>query len=151
MKILMSYVGCVLWLSVPTHAYAQEKQPYAAEIQVIAASESPGHIAPELAKEPALKHRAFRAYRTMKLLATHRLALESNKDVNLVLPNGRQLHLTLQKVLPDGRLKVQMSINHPKQSDYVRSVQMVLASKKPIFQAGQRMGDQDLILGIRIR
>lgn len=135
---------------VPAWAYAEADKTYATEVMIIGASEAEGKIDPALAKEPALKHRAFRAYRTIKLLEKRTFKAELSKPIVVALPNGRQLSLVLQKVQADGRLLMQMSINRPKQKDYVRSVQMVLARGKPIFQAGQRFGDMDLILGVRV-
>ncbi len=139
------------WVAMPLLTHAQSKKTYDAEVLVIAASESPGKIDPALAKEPALKHRAFRGYRSMTLLKKHQVKLKPGQSVDLALPNGRHMQLEFEKELPDGRFAVKMAINRPKEDDYVRSVQMVLARNKPLFQAGQRLGDKDLILGIRIR
>lgn len=141
----------VLWAAVPLLTHADALKSYDAEVLVIAASESPGKIDPALAKEPALKHRAFRGYRSMTLLKKHRVTLKKGQSIDLALPNGRHLQLALEKELSDGRCAVKMAINRPNEDDYVRSVQMVLARNKPLFQAGQRWGNKDLILGIRLR
>ena len=151
MKTIVSLSLIAMVGVVPAWASADVKAAYATEVMIIGASEANGKIDPALAKEPALKHRTFRTYRTIKLLEKRTLKAEVATPMVIPLPNGRQLTLVLQEVQSDGRFLMQMSINRPKQKDYVRSVQMVLAPGKPIFQAGQRFGDMDLILGVRIR
>ncbi|QQR91129.1 MAG: hypothetical protein IPJ88_05185 [Myxococcales bacterium] len=146
-------------LSASVHAGAQDKANNKSakaspgvpgELLVIAASEKEGKIDPALSKEPALKHRSFQFYKSMKLLSRPKFQCVAGKAVEQDLPNGRRIRLLLDKTLEDGRYQVQFSINKPNKKDYLRSVQVILAPGVPVFQAGQRMRDDDLILGIRL-
>ncbi|MCA9531938.1 MAG: hypothetical protein KC543_17565 [Myxococcales bacterium] len=121
-----------------------------AEVLIVLASEAPGTIDPRLADLPALQRAPFSALRSMKLLAHPKVRLTEGEDVDVDLPNGRQLRLRLVQVLPDARYRVKVSINRPGQKDYLPLLQVVASRGDPFFVAGQRYADGTLIVGVRV-
>lgn len=130
----------------PTMAQA----PVGAEVLIVLAKEEPGRVDPELADIPALRRPPFNAFRTMRVLSRPRLALAPGRDADVQLPNGRHLRIRLQRVMPDGRYQVRVSINRPAERDYLPLLQVVAAAGDPFFVAGQGHGGGTLVIGIRL-
>ena len=72
------------------------------------------------------------------------------RDADVQLPNGRQLRISLQQVMPDGRLRVRVSINRPSQSDYLPLLQVLASPGDPFFVAGQAHDGGTLLIGITL-
>ncbi len=130
----------------PTVAQA----PVGAEVLIVLAKEEPGTVDRDLADIPALRRPPFNAFRTMRVLSRPHLSLAPGRDVDVRLPNGRQLRIQLQRVMPDGRYQVRVSINRPAESDYLPLLQVVAAAGDPFFVAGQGHDGGTLVIGIRL-
>jgi len=124
--------------------------PLGAEVLVVLASEKEGPIDPSLSHLRALKHPPFAAFKSMKLLSRSPVKLENAQPVEIDLPNGRKIHLTLLERLPDGRAKVQVSINRPWESDYLPVLQVLASAGEPFFVAGQKFEGGTLVIGVRV-
>ena len=122
----------------------------AGEVFVVLASERDGPIDPDLGKIKALKEPPFNAFKSMKILSRAAVMLEPNKGASVDLPNGRRLQLTLLARMPDGRAKVQVSINRPNQKDYLPQLQVIASSGEPFFVAGQKYHGGTLVVGVRV-
>jgi len=120
------------------------------EVLVVLASEQPGVIDANLAQEPALRQPPFNSYRTMRLLAQHPVTLGAGRPVIVVLPNGRNLQITLVRMLPNGRLQVRVSINRPEKNDYLQGVTVETSAGVPFFIAGQAYQGGTLVIGVRV-
>jgi hypothetical protein len=123
--------------------------PVRGEVLVVLAKEEQGPMEERLKAMPALQQPPFNAFHSMKLLSTSAIALDDGKPVISELPNGRRLQLSLIERLPDGRHKVQVSINRPNKKDYL-PVLTVIASGEPFFVAGQKYQGGTLVIGVRI-
>ncbi len=132
----------------PRAAVAQA--PVRAEVLIVLAKEEPGTVDRELADIPALRRPPFNAFRTMRVLSRPRLELTPGRDVDVRLPNGRQLRIQLQRVMPDGRYQVRVSINRPQERDYLPLLQVVAAAGDPFFVAGQGHDGGTLVIGVRL-
>lgn len=120
-----------------------------AEVFVILAAHEEGPPDPALDGMPALRKSPFDTFKSMKLLSRTALKLDTAKAVTVDLPNGRQLRLSLIERLPDGRHRVDVSINRPKEKDYLPLLQMI-ASSEPFFVAGQKFEGKTLVIGVRV-
>lgn len=124
--------------------------PLSGEVLVLLASTSEGPIDPSLSKLRALKHPPFDAFKSMKILSRSGVSLVTDQAVEVALPNGRKVHLTLLQRLPDGRAKVQVSINRPNQKDYLPLLQVIASAGEPFFVAGQKYEGGTLVIGVRV-
>lgn len=131
-------------------APARAEEPVAGEVLVILASEKGGTIDSTLANITALSKPPFNAYHSMKVLTRSDISLTVGKPVDVELPNGRRLNLTLQERKPDGRSKVQVSINRPNQKDYLPLLEVIASPGEPFFVAGQKYQDGTLVIGVRV-
>ena len=130
-------------------AHAADDAPVKGEVLVILAKEAEGEYDPKLKKLPALQKPPFNAFKSMSVLSTTGIELTSDKDATVPLPNGRTLQLKLLERMPDGRHKVQVSINRPGKQDYLPLL-TVIASGEPFFVAGQSHAGGTLVIGVRV-
>jgi hypothetical protein len=124
--------------------------PLGAEVLVVLASEKEGPIDPSLSQLRALKHPPFAGFKSMKLLSRSPVKLVYEQAVEVDLPNGRKIHLTLLERLPDGRAKVLVSINRPHEKDYLPVLQVIASAGEPFFVAGQKFEGGTLVIGVRV-
>ncbi len=144
--LVAAWLG-LAWLA-PIAAEAQE--PVRAEVLIVLAKEEAGSVDRELAEIPALRRPPFNAFRTMRVLSRPRLELVPGRDADIRLPNGRRLRIQLQRVMPDGRYQMRVSINRPDERDYLPLLQVVAAPGDPFFVAGQGHEGGTLVIGIRV-
>lgn len=128
---------------------AQAEAPVKGEVLVILAKEAPGEIDPKLKKMPALQKPPFSGFKSMSVLTENAVELTAEHAATVALPNGRTLQLTLLERMPDGRHKVQVSINSPGKQDYLPLL-TVMASGEPFFVAGQSHAGGTLVIGVRV-
>lgn len=148
---LVGFLALPLLAPVPSSRADDAK--VAGEVLVILAKEEAGEIDAQLKQLPALQKPPFNAFKSMKVLSTNPVELTADQASTVGLPNGRTLQLKLLERMPDGRHKVQVSINKPgkkdKEQDYLPLL-TVLASGEPFFVAGQSYEGGTLVLGVRI-
>lgn len=119
------------------------------EVLVILAKEEPGDFDAKLKQMPALQKAPFSTYKSMKVLSTNNVAVSDAQAALVELPNGRTLQLKLLERMPDGRNKVQVSINRPGKTDYLPLL-TVIVSSEPFFVAGQSYQGGTLVIGVRV-
>jgi hypothetical protein len=122
----------------------------AGEVLVLLASEKEGPIDPSLSHVRALKHPPFNSFKSMRLLSRSAVKLVSEQAVDLYLPNGRIVQLTLVARLPDGRAKVEVSINRSYEHDYLPLMHVIASPGEPFFVAGQKFEGGTLVIGVRV-
>jgi len=148
-KVVAAAVAALAWSSV---ALADEpagvKTP--GGVFVILASESEGPVDPSLSSVKALKEPPFSGFKSMKILSRSDLSLIPGAASEIDLPNGRKLRITLRERRPDGRFKVQVSINRPNQSDYLPLLEVIASPGEPFFVAGQKYQGGTLVVGVRV-
>ena len=132
------------------HADVATANPIPGEVLVLLASENEGAIDPSLGKLRALKHPPFNVFKSIKIMSRSAVQLVADKAVELDLPNGRKIHLTLLERQPDGRTKVQVSINRPYEKDYLPLLQVIARSGEHFFVAGQKFEGGTLVIGVRV-
>ena len=133
----------------PAAASAQTPAVHA-DVVVILAKEEPGTVDASLAELSALQRPPFNTFRSMQVLSRPRVALRADQDADIALPNGRRLRIRVQQVMPDGRLRVRVSINRPNQSDYLPLLQVLASPGDPFFVAGQAHDGGTLVIGITL-
>ena len=137
----------------PAHAKPPARAAHAAsvdvEVLVVAATKEAGAFDPALDGLPALRKAPFDQFKSMKLLSKKSVKLADATPVTVDLPNGRLLQITLLERMADGRHKVQVSINRPKEKDYLPLLQ-VIASDEPFFVVGQKYEGNTLVIGVRV-
>lgn len=131
-------------------ASAQGKEKVAAEVLIVLAKEEPGEIDPALRKLPALRRPPFNAFEAMELLSRPKLTLTPGEDSEVTLPNGRKLRIQVVQILPNGRYRVEVSINRPNQKDYLPLLRVVASENDPFFVAGQSHAGGTLVIGVRL-
>jgi hypothetical protein len=142
-------LGLVAGLVAPALVAAQTPAVQA-NVVVILAKEEPGTIDPSLAGVGALQRPPFNTFRTMQVLSRPRVTLQADQDADIALPNGRRLRIRVQQVMPDGRIRVRVSINRPNQSDYLPLLQVLASPGDPFFVAGQAHDGGTLVIGITL-
>ena len=158
---LRSFRACtaaVCALTLCASLAAAEDKPAAAadaaatsgEVFVILAGDGEGGIDPSLEKIKALKQPPFNAFKSMKVLSRTAVKLQTTEATTVDLPNGRRLQLTLMQRMPDGRAKVQVSINKPDQKDYLPLLKVIAKAGEPFFVAGQKYQGGTLVIGVRV-
>jgi hypothetical protein len=116
------------------------------EVLVILAKEEAGDVDARLKQMPALQKPPFSNYKSMKMLSQNAVELSAERAATVKLPNGRTMQLTLLERMPDGRHKVQVSIDRPE-----KPLQFtVMASGEPFFVAGQSYEGGTLVIGVRV-
>jgi hypothetical protein len=139
-------LASLLFMQVPL-AFAEA--PVKGEVLVILAKEEAGEVDARLKQLPALQKPPFNGYKSMKVLSQKGVELAGERAATVALPNGRTLQLTLLERMPDGRHKVQVSINRPGKQDYLPLL-TVMASGEPFFVAGQSYEGGTLVIGVRV-
>jgi hypothetical protein len=124
--------------------------PLTGEVLVLLASQAEGTIDPSLSHLRALKHPPFNSFKSMKILSRSSVALMTDEPVAIELPKHRWLVLTLVSKLPDGRAKVQLSINKANQKDYLPFLNVIISAGEPFFVAGQKFEGGTLVVGVRV-
>jgi hypothetical protein len=138
-----------LCMSVGTARPAAAQEPVKGEVLVVLAREAAGPVDPKLKEIAALQQAPFNSFGSMELLATHAIELTADKPASVDLPNGRNLRVALVERMPDGRHKLQVSINRPDKKDYLPLL-TVIASDEPFFVAGQRHAGGTLVIGVKV-
>lgn len=131
-------------------APANKSAPVSGEVLVILASESEGPSDPSLASIKALSQPPFNAFKSRKVLSRTAVQLAQGQPAMVELPNGRRLQLDFIERMPDGRCKVQVSINRPNQKDYLPLLQVIASPGEPFFVAGQKYQGGTLVIGVRV-
>ena len=135
----------------PSTANAQPRgEVTRGEVLVVLAKEAPGTIAPELAQITALRRPPFDSFRSMEVLERSDLQLRTGTPHEIALPNGRKLRVELQRIGPDGRFRVKVSIQREGEQDYLPLLQVVASPGDPFFVAGQSHLGGTLVIGIRL-
>jgi hypothetical protein len=119
------------------------------EVIVVLAKEAEGEYDGKLKQMPALQKPPFNSFKSMKVLSTTQVELGTDKAPTVQLPNGRSLQLKLVERMPDGRHKVQVSINRAGKQDYLPLL-TVIASGEPFFVAGQSYEGGTLVIGVKV-
>jgi hypothetical protein len=136
-----------------THAnehVPNDGKPLTGEVLVVLASEAEGTIDPSLSHFRALKHPPFNGFKSMKIMSRQSVSLNADEPVAIELPKKRWLVLTLMSRLPDGRAKVQLSINKPNKQDYLPLLNVIISAGEPFFVAGQKFEGGTLVVGVRL-
>jgi hypothetical protein len=144
-----SVLVSVLLLALPARSAHAADSTVKGQVLVILAKEEAGAIDDQLKKLQALQKAPFNAYKSMQVLSTHDVEVGADKAALVELPNGRTLQLKLLQRMPDGRHKVQVSINRPGKSDYLPLL-TVIVSSEPFFVAGQSYQGGTLVIGVRV-
>ena len=142
------YLFPVLLLLFSQKSEAQEN--FRSEVLVILAKEEAGTIASELSEMSALRRPPFDSFRSMSILERKNVRLQTSTPQEVTLPNGRQLRIHLQRVMPDGRFRVRVSIRRREGDDYLPLLQVVASPGDPFFVAGQAHDGGTLVIGIRV-
>lgn len=129
---------------------AQAQNSVRAEVTVVHAIEAAGEVDPNLADLPALRQAPFNTFRTMRILSRPQHQLRVGVPIEIELPNGRRLRLTLQQVTHNGRFRVRVEINRPDRNDYLRLLTVVASPGDPFFVAGQGYSGGTLVIAIRL-
>lgn len=103
-----------------------------------------------LAKLEALRKPPFDTFTKKTLLKRADVQLGAGKEVEVELPNGRKLRLSLLERTADGRYRVSVSINRPGKQDYLPVMTVVAAPGDPFFVAGQKHEGGTLIIGVSV-
>jgi hypothetical protein len=103
-----------------------------------------------LAKLEALRKPPFDSFSKKTLLKRVDVQLSQGKEVEVELPNGRKLRLSLLERTGDGRYRVTVSINRPGKQDYLPVMTVVAAPGDPFFVAGQKYEGGTLIIGVSV-
>ncbi|MEO0326809.1 MAG: hypothetical protein AAF447_27955 [Myxococcota bacterium] len=120
------------------------------EVFVVLAKETPGTVDTRLEGMAALRRPPFDSFRSMELLQRQPITLTAASNEDLALPNGRTLRIRLQRVMPDGRYRVEVSIKRPTQPDYLPLLQVMASPGDPFFVVGQAHDGGTLVIGIRL-
>ncbi len=120
------------------------------EVLIVLASESGHERDPHLADVPALRRPPFDSYGSMQLLSSPHIELRQGQAEEISLPNGRRMRVVLRGLTPDGRFRLQVSINRPGQQDYLPELSVVASPGDPFFIAGQSYRDGTLVIGFRL-
>ena len=141
---------CFSWSATSARAEAPAAAALPGEVLVLLASEQHGAVDPSLSRLRALKHPPFNVFKSIKIMSRSAIQLLPDKAVELDLPNGRKIRLTLLERLADGRAKVQVSINRPHEKDYLPLLQVSARLGEHFFVAGQKFEGGTLVIGVRV-
>ncbi|MEM6961484.1 MAG: hypothetical protein AAF355_10265 [Myxococcota bacterium] len=120
------------------------------EVIVVLAREEAGRIDPSLQQLPALQRPPFTTFRSMEVESRPRVRLVAGRPSEVALPNGRRLRILLERIMPDGRFQVKVSIDRPRERDYLPLLQVVASAGDPFFIAGQAYAGGTLVVGVRV-
>ena len=147
-RILFSLLAFMAASAPKSEVSAEDSVP--GQVLVVLASEQAGDIDPELAQISALRKPPFSSFRSMKVLTRTDIVLKPGQPFTVSLPNGRHLMLTLTERMPDGRSKLQLSINRPNEKDYLPLLEVKAKPGEPFFLAGQAYEGGTLVVGVRV-
>ena len=149
-RVTITITSLAIALSASFAAPALAQAPVQTEVVVILAKEAAGTIDPSLESMTALQRAPFNAFRTMTILDRKNERLRAGRDQDIRLPNGRTLRVQLQRVMPDGRYRVRVSIDRPEADAYLPLLQVVASPGDPFFVAGQSHDGGTLVIGITL-
>jgi hypothetical protein len=144
--LIAATISCALLAAAPA---AADDVKVSGEVLVVLAKEAEGEYDAKLKEMPALQKPPFNSFKSMKVLSTTQVELGVDKAPTVELPNGRSLQLKLLERMPDGRHKVQVSINRAGKQDYLPLL-TVIASGEPFFVAGQSFDGGTLVIGVKV-
>jgi hypothetical protein len=147
---LLTTFAAIAMLFFGASAVARAQDAVPAEVLIVLASDAAGAIDPRLAEVPALRQPPFDSYRSMMLLSSPRISLRPGQPQEVRLPNGRRVRIVLREVTPEGRFRLQISINRPGQQDYLPELNVVASPGDPFFVAGQSYREGTLVIGFRL-
>lgn len=124
--------------------------PVPATVVVVLGSTQGSGSDQALAKLEALRKPPFDSFSKKTLLKRVDLSLTVGKEVEVELPNGRKLRLSLLERAADGRYRVSVSINRPGKQDYLPVMTVAAAPGDPFFVAGQKHEGGTLIIGVSV-
>jgi len=151
-RLLLSLTALTLALSplaLPSLGSAQAAG-VPGRVIVVLAKEEAGEIDPSLRSMSALSRPPFNSYRSMSVLSREQLSLRTGHPEQVDLPNGRRLQVELQRIMPNGRFRVRISINRPGRQDYLPLLTVVAAPGDPFFVAGQGFSGGTLVIGVEL-
>lgn len=154
-KLAILGLGALVLLALLTHATVRADAPAAAlaipatVMVVLGSSQGSGSDA-ALSKLEALRKPPFDSFTKKTLLKRVDVVLAPGKEVEVELPNGRKLRLSLLERAGDGRYRVTVSINRPGKQDYLPVMTVVAAPGDPFFVAGQKHEGGTLIIGVSV-
>jgi hypothetical protein len=124
-----------------------------AEIMVLHAKTvaGPGFIDPAIGKMPQLQKPPFSVFNTYRLLDKKVIPLEIGKMGPYSLPNGRVLQVTFANPTQDKRFHIQVAINQPGGTAYLKLLELTAGPNETFFVAGQPYKDGILVLGLTMR
>jgi hypothetical protein len=124
-----------------------------AEVIIIHATKgpAPGSYDPRIGDVSRLKEPPFDAFNTYKLLDKQTLALESGKNGNVKLPNGRSLQVSYAGLTQDKRHDVSASISQADGNSFLRLLRVSASIGQTFFVAGQSYQGGNLVLAITLR
>ncbi len=121
-----------------------------AQVLIVLASNEAGVRDPRLADVAALRRPPFDSYRSMLLLSSPNIELRVGEAREVPLPNERRIRIVLREITPEGRYRLQVSINRPGQRDYLPELNVVASPGDPFFVAGQSYRAGTLVIGFRL-
>lgn len=133
-------------IAAPAHA----QRAVRAEVLIVLASSSGDSIDRRLRDVPALRQPPFNSYSAMEVLSSPTVELRVGAAQQVELPNGRHIRIVLREITPQGRYRLQVSINRPGQQDYLPEMSVLASPGDPFFVAGQSYRDGTLVIGIRL-
>lgn len=136
--------------STRAHADAPPAPTVSATVMVVLGSNQGTGSDQALAKLEALRKPPFDSFSKKTLLKRVDLTLTQGKEVEVELPNGRKLRLSLIERANDGRYRVSVSINRPGKQDYLPVMTVAAAPGDPFFVAGQKHEGGTLIIGVSV-
>ncbi len=140
-------VGSFAWLT-PPGAKAQDK--VSGEVLVILGKETGNESSAELAEIDELSQPPFSAYKSKTVLSKSALQVAVGSEGAVTLPNGRKLQVRLERIMPDKRYLVRVSITKAGEKDYLPLLQVAAEPGKRFFVAGQQHNDGTLFVGIKL-
>lgn len=149
-RFLLVLALAAVAVGVVPHASAQRDPPIRVSVLVVLARETAGPIDPSLRNEPALRRPPFNSFHSMEVIARPTGQLTARAPVLVNLPNGRRLQVALVQRLPNGQVRIAVSINRPGQRDYLPVMQVDASPGDPFFVAGQSHAGGTLIIGVRV-
>ncbi len=138
----------ILTCGLPLVAEGQEK--VSGEVLVILGKETGSDSSAELAEIDELTQPPFSAYKSKTVLSKSALQVAVGSEGAVTLPNGRKLQVRLERIMPDKRYLVRVSITKSGEKDYLPLLQVAAEPGKRFFVAGQQHNDGTLFVGIKL-
>jgi hypothetical protein len=124
-----------------------------AEIMVLHATmrPGPGSIDPAIGKMPQLQKPPFSVFNTYRLLDKKVVPIDLGRAGSYSLPNGSILQVTFANPTQDKRFHIQVAINTPGGTAYLKLLEVTASPNETFFVAGQPFKDGVLVLGLTMR